>query len=242
MRDWVPFSSFSRRCCALVSSATLSSFSVFCLVTFASSAAACWICASHALSSREFWSSSFWSCALSSSATVLTLILSSTSRSTSCPNLSICTSRARASSSLSRASLTFLLLSSCRCCFRRSFWFFRRSSFSSLSSSMRSRRRRRPRLVKTIVCERSGGSLPSTRHRTWCILSVMTTCSSLSLCCLKVWNCWISASVCFRAASITLSFLTRLSLSFLSASTAFWNSPRTSSWSSRFSRSSQTCS
>ena len=33
---------------------------------------------------------------------------------------------------------------------------------------MRSRRRFSPRVVKTIVCDKSGGIWPSTRHLTWC--------------------------------------------------------------------------
>mmetsp|Transcript_30696 Transcript_30696/g.73740 ORF Transcript_30696/g.73740 Transcript_30696/m.73740 type:complete len:460 (-) Transcript_30696:65-1444(-) len=242
MRDCVEFSSFSRRCCADVSSATRSSFSVFCLVTEASSAAASSIWTCQALSSLEFLPSSFLSCCFSSSAVLFTDIFSSTSRSTSCPNLSIWTSRARASSSLSFSSLTFLLFSSWTCSRLSCLWLRLSSSFSSLSSSMRSRSRRSPWFVNTMVWLRSGGSFPLTRHFTWCILRVMTTCSSFRRCCLKVWNCWISCSVCLRARSTIFSFFTSASLSFLRPSTAFWNSAATSSWSSRFSRSSHTCS
>mmetsp|Transcript_3550 Transcript_3550/g.7770 ORF Transcript_3550/g.7770 Transcript_3550/m.7770 type:complete len:268 (-) Transcript_3550:119-922(-) len=228
-RDWVELSSFSKRCWRAVSSATRSSLSVLSLVACDSSAAALSSCFFHARSSLALASSTWRSCSLSSSAARFTLIRSSTSRSTSCPNLSFCTSRARASSSLSRSSFTLFFLVRVTWARRSSFWSWRSDSFSSLSSSMRERSWERPALVKTMVWERSGGSRPSMRHVIWCILSVTMTSISLRRCCLKVWKVWISASACLRAVSIIFSFLDRPSFSLRSASTARVISATTSS-------------
>mmetsp|Transcript_45415 Transcript_45415/g.125941 ORF Transcript_45415/g.125941 Transcript_45415/m.125941 type:complete len:222 (-) Transcript_45415:2158-2823(-) len=181
---------------------------------------------------------------LSSSAPLFTPTLSMASRLITCPNLSICTSRARASSSRSLSSLAAWSRPSTTCSVRSAFCRLRRSDFSTCSSLIRLPSRESSDDGKTSDLERSAGSLfwksGVCRWRTCAICSVTTTWSSLSLRCLSVWKVWMSASVSRSALSMTFSFLISMSFSFLSCSTPFWNSAYTSSCSSRFSRSSHT--
>mmetsp|Transcript_116696 Transcript_116696/g.330695 ORF Transcript_116696/g.330695 Transcript_116696/m.330695 type:complete len:231 (-) Transcript_116696:1822-2514(-) len=175
-------------------------------------------------------------------------LLSIRSRSTIWPNFSIWMSWNFACRSSMCWFLWFFsffrsLKSRCSC-----LWLLFTSRISWCSSVMRDMSLLRPSCVKTTCWSSSAGrrSQPSLfsvlRHCTWDMRSAKTICTWFSFRCLSVWNCWISASVCFCSLSMRFSSSRSFLCCFFSSSTAFWISWRPSSISSRLSRRSMTLS
>mmetsp|Transcript_9793 Transcript_9793/g.18298 ORF Transcript_9793/g.18298 Transcript_9793/m.18298 type:complete len:222 (+) Transcript_9793:377-1042(+) len=185
-----PLSSFL---CAFVKSLTAFRHAVFSRVSATSSSVLAATsessCASSLANCRSFrLISSF-----SSSVPRLLPTRSRSSRSMTCPNLSICTSTALASNSATLPSFSAFSLTSTWCCRRSSFCLTRRSCFSATNSSIRLRRRVSSWREKTRPLVRSRGIRPSIRNSTWCIRSGTTTSRVFNLACFSFWNSVISA-------------------------------------------------
>ena len=217
-------SDVSSACCRSKRLATFSSAAVDFSVASLSDCLVLFSFCIHDCSACSCVASTFWMRTLSSSPGLLTPTLSMRSRSMTCPNLSSCTSRARAPSSRSRSPLVFCSRCSCTCSVRSAFCRLRSAAFSSANSAMRAPRRSSSLDGRMRSEVRSAGSRPSARWRTCDICSVTTTSSSFSLPCFSVWNDWMSTSVSLSALSMIFSFLISASFSFLSPSTLFWKS------------------
>mmetsp|Transcript_93074 Transcript_93074/g.247215 ORF Transcript_93074/g.247215 Transcript_93074/m.247215 type:complete len:266 (+) Transcript_93074:593-1390(+) len=165
------------------------------------------------------------------------------SRSTTWPNLSIWMSWNLACKSSMFCNFWFFSFFLSRKSRWSCLWLALTSRISWCSSVMRDMSRPRPSRVKTTWLSSSGGRRscsPCSRHCTWERRRAKTISTWLSLRCLSVWKCWISASVCFCSLSMRRSSSRSFLCVFFSSSTAFWISCSASSMSRRFSRKSTT--